>query len=55
MDAVKEDGARGGGVVRGDSAGLFKGPAVGLDRFPALLVTTARQAPSIGLLVLGAF
>ena len=27
---VEEDGARGGGVVRGDSEGLFKGLAVGL-------------------------
>ena len=27
--AVEEDGARGGGVVRGDSEGLFKGLAVG--------------------------
>jgi hypothetical protein len=30
LDAVKEDGARGGGVVRGDSEGLFKGLVVGL-------------------------
>ena len=30
MIAVEEDGARGGGVVRGDSEGLFKGLAVGL-------------------------
>ena len=28
--AVEEDGARGGGVVRGDSEGLFKGLVVGL-------------------------
>lgn len=27
---VEEDGARGSGVVRGDSEGLFKGLAVGL-------------------------
>ena len=33
LDAVKEDGARGGGVVRGDSEGLFKGLAVGLAVF----------------------
>ena len=31
--AVEEDGARGGGVVRGDSEGLFKGLAVGLAVF----------------------
>jgi len=28
--AVEEDGAHGGGVVRGDSEDLFKGLAVGL-------------------------
>jgi len=31
--AVEEDGARGGGVVRVDSEGLFKGLAVGLAVF----------------------
>ena len=31
--AVEEDGAHGGGVVRGDSEGLFKGLAVGLAVF----------------------
>ena len=31
--AVEEDGARGGGVVRGDSEGLFKGLAIGLTVF----------------------
>ena len=31
--AVEGDGARGGGVVRGDSEGLFKGLAVGLAVF----------------------
>ena len=30
---VEEDGARGGGVVRGDSEGLFKGLTVGLAVF----------------------
>ena len=30
---VEEDGARGGGVVRGDSEGLFKGLVVGLAVF----------------------
>ena len=30
LDAVKEDGARGGGVARVGSEGLFKGLAVGL-------------------------
>ena len=30
---VEEDGVRGGGVVRGDSEGLFKGLAVGLAVF----------------------
>ena len=30
MVVVEEDGVRGGGVVRGDSEGLFKGLAVGL-------------------------
>ena len=30
---VEEDGARGGGVVRGDSEGLFKGLVVGLIVF----------------------
>ena len=29
MVTVEEDGARGGGAVRGDSEGLFKGLAVG--------------------------
>ena len=29
LAAVEEDGARGSGVVRGDSEGLFKGLAVG--------------------------
>ena len=33
MVAVEEDGARGGGVVRVDSEGLFKGLAVGLAVF----------------------
>ena len=33
MVAVEEDGARGGGVVRGGSDGLFKGLAVGLAVF----------------------
>ena len=33
MVAVEEDGAHGGGVVRGDSEGLFKGLAVGLAVF----------------------
>ena len=33
MIAVEEDGARGGGVVRVDSEGLFKGLAVGLAVF----------------------
>ena len=31
--AVEEDGARGGGVVRVGSEGLFKGPTVGLNVF----------------------
>ena len=30
---VEEDGVRGGGVVRGDSEGLFKGLMVGLAVF----------------------
>jgi len=30
---VEEDDARGGGVVRGDSEGLFKGLAIGLTVF----------------------
>jgi len=30
---VEEDGAQGGGVVRGDSEGLFKGLVVGLAVF----------------------
>ena len=33
MAAVEEDGARGSGVVRDDSEGLFKGLAVGLAVF----------------------
>ena len=33
LEAVKKDGARGGGVVRGDSEGLFKELAVGLAVF----------------------
>ena len=33
MVAVEEDGARGGGVARVDSEGLFKGLAVGLAVF----------------------
>jgi len=33
LDAVKEDGARGGGAVRGASEGLFKGLTVGLAVF----------------------
>ena len=33
MVVVEEDGARGGGMVRGDSEGLFKGLAVGLAVF----------------------
>ena len=46
LAAVEEDGARGGGVVRVGSEGLFKGLTGGwTGRFPALLATTARQAP----------
>ena len=33
MVVVEEDGVRRGGVVRGDSEGLFKGLAVGLAVF----------------------
>jgi len=33
LDAVKEDGARGGGAVRGASEGMFKGLTVGLAVF----------------------
>ena len=54
MVAVEEDGARGGGVVRVDSEGLFEGLAVGLAVFGA--VGSHRTAsPVNSLRVLGAF
>ena len=54
MDAIKEDGARGGGVARVGSEGLFKGLVADWP-FSSAVGTAARQTPSIGLLVLDAF
>ena len=55
MVVVEEDGARGGGVVRGDSEGLFKGLTVGLAVFRRCWQPPQGKPRKEALLVLGTF
>ena len=55
MVAVEEDGDHGGGAVRVDSEGLFKGLAVGLAVFRRCWQPPQGKPRKEALLVLGTF